>query len=97
MSGFDLIWRSKGTKFTAGKTDSTAWKTIARTRAVVTAERNQNTANWATNTRAGQSTTRNTLWSAQQISENSVLIKQQAQSRRVIKSDINLWLRNIIY
>ena len=33
----------------------------------------------------------------QQISRNSVLIEQQAQSRRVTKRDITLWLRNIIY
>ena len=33
----------------------------------------------------------------QQISKNSVLIEQQAQSRRVTKRDITLWLRNIIY
>ena len=87
----------KGTKFTTGTTDSTAWKPTARNRPIVTAERNQNTRNWATETRAGQSTTRNTLWSTQQISKNSVLIEQQAQSRRVTKRDITLWLRNIIH
>ena len=64
--------RAKGTKFTAGTTDSTAWKPTARNRPIVTAERNQNTTNWATETRAGQSTTRNTLWSTQGITRADI-------------------------
>ena len=61
------IWRSKGTKFTTGTTDSTAGKRIARTWAIVTTERNRNTTRWATETAAGQSTTKNSPWSTQGI------------------------------
>ena len=61
------IWRSNGTKFTTGTTDSTVWKPIARTGAIVTTEKNRNTTWRATETAAGQSTTRNTPWSMQGI------------------------------
>ena len=90
------IWRSKGTRFTAGTTDSTAWKPIARTRAVVTAERKRNTTRWQRLQQANQ--LQETLHEVrrelqQQISRNSVLIDQQAQPRRLTIRDITLGVK----